>query len=273
MKIRILLISILGLILIGCDDDNTIASSIPTLTEGTFNLTGVIMYETADCSGTPITGQCTSDEEATTEATCPSGMCADGESTTEAACPANMWYSGICMDGESTTEATCPSGGWMTFGWITTEDFFVLMSQDEVESITLTGGVITYSDGIPGTYNIDGTTISITNPAGCWDYEDEVAVDAATEAACDAEGGEWEEADTISATLNTDGTISAENPQPAECYDDEDEEIEVADKAACESGPDIGVWTWDSASVNVIALQSNGELCPLISAERNCVVV
>ena len=74
MKKLILSISILGLILVGCsDDDNTAASSIPTLTEGTYNMTGIIMYETADCSGTPITGICTTDEDASTEATCPSG--------------------------------------------------------------------------------------------------------------------------------------------------------------------------------------------------------
>ena len=54
MKKLILLISILGLILVGCsDDDNPAASSIPTLTEGKYNMTGVIMYHTADCSGTP----------------------------------------------------------------------------------------------------------------------------------------------------------------------------------------------------------------------------
>ena len=103
------------------------------------------------------------------------------------------------------------------------------------ESVTIAGGVMTYSEGIPGTYTIDGTTISITDPAGCWDYEDEVAVDAATEAACDAEGGEWEEAGTFSATLNTDGTISAEQPEPAVCYDDEDEEVEAADEDACDA--------------------------------------
>ena len=42
-------------------------------------------------------------------------------------------------------------------------------------------------------------------------------------------------------------------------------------KAACLASP--GVWTWDSASVNIVVVKGNGELCPLISAERNCVVV
>ena len=45
-----------------------------------------------------------------------------------------------------------------------------------------------------------------------------------------------------------------------------------ADKATCE-GVFPRVWTWDSASVNIVVVKGNGELCPLISAERNCVVV
>ena len=46
-----------------------------------------------------------------------------------------------------------------------------------------------------------------------------------------------------------------------------------ADKATCEGLVSPGVWTWDSASVNIVVVKGNGELCPLISAERNCVVV
>ena len=254
MKKLILSISILGLILVGCsDDDNPTASSTPTLTEGTYNMTSVIMYETADCSGTPITGMCTTDEDASTEATCPSGYCSDGESTTEADCPDDMWSTGICTtDQDASTEATCPSGGWMVFGWMTFVEFIAASGQDE--SIILSDGVITYSDGIPGTYTIDGTTISITDPAGCWDYEDEVVVDAATESACDAEGGEWEESSTTPATLNADGTISAEQTDPAECYDDYDEEVEAADKAACDEAN--GSWEDAYCTIMVFTLST-----------------
>ena len=145
-----LTIAIFALILVGCsDDDNPAASSTPTLTEGTYNVTDVTFYETADCSGTGITHMCTT--------------------------------------ADASTEATCPSGGWMTF-----VDWMAASGQDE--SVTIAGGVMTYSEGIPGTYTIDGTTISITDPAGCWDYEDEEAVEAADEAACDAANGSWEDA-------------------------------------------------------------------------------
>ena len=166
------------------------------------------MYEAADCSGTGINGMCATDEDAT-------------------------------------TEATCPSGGWMNF-----------IDYMDDESVAIAGGVMTYSEGIPGTYTIDGTTISITDPAGCWDYEEEVAVEVADEAACDAAGGEWEEATTTSATLNTDGTITAKQIEPAECYDDEDEEVEAADEAACDAAN--GSWQ-DTYCYKMVFTLSTGQ--------------
>ena len=209
MEKLILSISILGLILVGCsDDDNPAASSTPTLTEGTYDVTALTMYEAADCSGTGINGSCATDENAT-------------------------------------TEATCPSGGWMKF-----IDEFV------DESVAIAGGVMTYSEGIPGTYTIYGTTISITDPAGCWDYEEEVAVEVADEAACDAEQGEWEEAGTVSATLNADGTITATSIEPAECYDDDEEEVEAADEAACDAAN--GSWQ-DTYCYTMVFTLSTGQ--------------
>ena len=243
-----LTITILGLILVGCSDDDNPASSTVTLTEGTYNITAATAYDTADCSGTGSSGMCTTDETATTEATCPSGACMDGVNTTEATCPADMWLTAGCMDGVNTTETTCSSGAWIVFGWTTLAEVIALSDQDE--SITIAGGVLTYSEGIPGTYTIDGTTISITDPAGCWDYEEEVAVEVADEAACDAAGSEWEEATILSGTLNADGTITVEQIEPAECYDDEDEEVEAADEAAC----DAANGSWEDASCMSLVL-------------------
>ena len=222
-----LTITILGLILVGCSDDDNPASSTLTLIEGTYIITDATLYEMADCSGAAYSGICTTDQTATTEATCPSGA---------------------CMDGVNTTEATCPSGAWIVFGWTTLAEVIALSDQDE--SITIAGGVLTYSEGIPGTYTIDGTTISITDPAGCWDYEEEVAVEVADEAACDAAGSEWEEATILSGTLNADGTITVEQIEPAECYDDDDEEVEAADEAAC----DAANGSWEDASCMSLVL-------------------
>ena len=43
-----LTIAIFALIFVGCsDDDNPATSSTPTLTEGTYNLTDITLYETA----------------------------------------------------------------------------------------------------------------------------------------------------------------------------------------------------------------------------------
>ena len=53
---------------------------------------------------------------------------------------------------------------------------------------------------------------------------------------------------TTPATLNADGTISAEQTDPAECYDDYDEEVEAADKAAC----DAANGSWEDAYCTIM---------------------
>ena len=154
-------------------------------------MTDGTVYDTADCSGAGYSGMCTTDETATTEATCPSGM---------------------CMDGVNTTEATCPSGMWMALGWMSFAD----EAADDVASIIFgADGVFTNPDGEIGTYTVDGTTITIvdgdegtitgtlnadgtvsielSDTAGCYDVDYE-EVDAADEDACDTAGGDWEDA-------------------------------------------------------------------------------
>ena len=93
---------------------------------------------------------------------------------------------------------------------------------------------------------------------GCSDDDNPTAssTPTLTEAACDAEGGEWEESSTTPATLNADGTISAEQTVPAECYDDYDEEVEVADKAACDAAN--GSWQ-DTYCYTMVFTLSTGQ--------------
>ena len=177
-----LTIAIFALILVGCSDDDNPVSSPVTLTEGTYNLTAATMYDTADCSGTGYSGMCTTDETAT-------------------------------------TEATCPSGGWMSLA-------DVIAAEEESQSIIFgANGVFTNPDGDTGTYTVDGTTITIqedddplsgtlnadgtisvelSDTAGCYD-DDYEEVDAADEDACDAAGGDWEDASCMSMvfTLST----------------------------------------------------------------------
>ena len=276
MKKLIFTISILGLIFIGCaDDDNPVAS--PTFTEGTYNMTSMTEYDNADCTGVGMSGVCMSDETATTEATCPSGVCYDDdyetvEAADQAACTAadGYWSTGNCMSDETATtaatcvgacygesmvcscwsnigeegEATCESGdlldedsclsagqcawdcennyteieatdedaceaadgewmGWMNMGWIS-------YAEDSDWSLTF-GANGVYTDGDEsGTYTVDGTTITVVVAAGCYDNDDEYLV-AADCAACETAGGSWDEAETLTGTLDiAAGTISVE---------------------------------------------------------------
>jgi len=221
-----LTIAIFALILVGCsDDDNPVSSSV-TLTEGTYNMTDGTVYDTADCSGAGYSGMCTTDETATTEATCPSGMCMDGVNTTEATCPSGLWYTGMCMDGVNTTEATCPSGMWMALGWMSFAD----EAADDVASIIFgADGVFTNPDGEIGTYTVDGTTITIV----------------------DGDEG------TITGTLNADGTVSVELSDTAGCYDVDYEEVDAADEDACDTAG--GDWEDASSCMSMVFTLSTGQ--------------
>ena len=161
------------------------------LTEGTYSPTSIVQYAGTDCSGTGSTGICPMDETVTTEADCPSGMCMDGTSA----------------------EADCPSGMWMSLGWMSYLDAIITQFSD-FSIVFGAAGVFTNFEGDTGTYTIDGTTVTITDgdeiitgilgadgtftthmpdTAGCFDMDDE-EVDAVDEDACDATGGDWEDA-------------------------------------------------------------------------------
>jgi len=217
MKKLILLL----LFIVGCNEttmtaDDFYADRIDTsigdgLTEGTYSPTSIVQYAGTDCSGTGSTGICPMDETVTTEADCPSGMCMDGTSA-EADCPSGMWITDICMDGTS-AEADCPSGMWMSLGWMSYLDAIITQFSD-FSIVFGAAGVFTNFEGDTGTYTIDGTTVTITDgdeiitgilgadgtftthmpdTAGCFDMDDE-EVDAVDEDACDATGGDWEDA-------------------------------------------------------------------------------
>ena len=176
-----LTIAIFALILVGCVLTDPASSSV-TFTEGTYNLIEATDYDTVDCSGTGIPGVCTSDETAT-------------------------------------TEATCPSGGWVLYADYFSEMRMWLIIADGVWSLC-NGNTGTYTvDGTTMTIVVDdddtssGTfadgTLSVEMPytGGCNGTADG---NEASEDDCDAAGGYWEDAScTIWVfTLSTDAIAS-----------------------------------------------------------------
>ena len=268
MKKLILSISILGLLFIGCSDDDNPAASTVTFTEGTYNMTSATMYDNADCSGAGISGACMSDETATTAATCPSGMCMDEVNTTEATCTDGYWYTDMCMTDETaTTAATCVEAcidydteeliagvdeaacdaagnewmGWENFGWMS-------YAEDGDWNFTFgANGVFTDSDGEGGIYTVDGTTITVEIDGCCYDEDTDDCTDATTEATCTGDG-EWEEAETHTGTLDAAaGTISLSDADDC-CYDeDTDDCTDATTEATC-----TGDGEWESGCTTMV---------------------
>ena len=133
--------------------------------------------------------------------------------------------------------------GWESFGW---ESF----AEDSDWSLTFgANGVLTDSDGETDTYTVDGTTITVEIAGCCYDEDTDDCDQATTETACT--DGEWEDAETLTATLNADGTITVEMSNPGECngYDDENEGApEPADETACNTGNGH----WESGCYSVV---------------------
>ena len=217
-----IIVSIMALILVGCsDDDSSTTPSTSTLTEGTYNITGITMYDNADCSGTGgYTGMCMTDETVMTAADCPTGMCMDFSGASETDCPTGYWVTGMCADEES-SEADCPTGMWTTLGWMEALDMMT-------GTITFgADGVFTNPDGETGTYTVNGNGITMT-----------------------------EDGDSFSGMLNTDGTISVTMPESAGCWDDDDEEVDAVDEDACDEA--YGSWEEDSCAMMVLTLSTGG---------------
>ena len=227
----IVLGTLIALIIVGCSDSDDPASSggdgsgggTATFTEGTYSISDAVMYASEDCSGTAIAGMCTTNESATSEADCPAGMCMDGSGIDESSCTEGAWLTGLCVDGESgdmmmqySSSNTCVAAGgtWMTLGWMPLVDLFTAM---EGESATFENGIFSIGGTQVGTYTVDGTTITILESECHCMTEDCTAADAATdEASCSAASGEWE-TETLYATVNSNGSITLEMSDAAEC--------------------------------------------------------
>jgi hypothetical protein len=223
MSIFKILIVTFSLFLLGCGDGSPTSSSV-ALVEGSYTITSPTRYDNLECSGTGSTGVCTTDQTATTEATCPSGMCMDGSGSAEGNCSENMWMSGMCLDMSGNAEADCAEGMWMNLGWNSYLDF---MPSDFV--VIFENGIYTASDAeedVTGTYTVDGNTVTIIS-------EDE----------------------TNSGTINADGTITASSPISAGCSDGMGEEVEALNEEACNAVS--GSWEEDSCNTMILTLVSN----------------
>ena len=133
-------------------------------------------------------------------------------------------YSGMCFTDETaTTEDTCPSDGWMSLA----EAFAAEFEGEDVSLIFGADDVFTNPEGETGTYTVDGTTITIVEEDG-----------------------------TESGTLNDDGTVSIEMSDPDGCYDDDYEEVEAEDEAACDAAD--GDWE-DGSCVSMVFTLSTGQ--------------
>jgi hypothetical protein len=134
--------------------------------------------------------------------------------------------SGCCYDNDidectdATTEATCTDGVW----------------EDESAWSLIFGanGVLTDPDNEgTHTYTVDGTTITVVIAGECHDGQN------TTEAACTE--GSWDDAETETATLNADGTISIDMSYPGECHDGQN-----TTEAACTEG------SWEDAGCTTV---------------------
>ena len=209
---------------------------------GTYETTTVTIHPGGDCSADDgVSGVCTTDETATSEADCPVGLCMDGSGADEASCPDSLWLTGVCLDEEedwledesahASSEACEEAGGeWMAMGWMNYADLFgiALTFNDD--------GTYEDNDGYGGDWTMDGSTLTLIDEI-CED-EDGHDIDAEDEADCEANGGEWE-VDTHD--VEVDGnTLIIEIYDDAQCdcddYDCDWEAIDAADdEESCEA--------------------------------------
>ena len=188
MKKMILLISIIGLMVVGCSDDDNPAASTGTsvtFTEGTYNMTSATFYEAADCSGT---GSAETDVEDWSLTFGANGVFTDsdgdGGTYTVAGTTITVVDTDCCYDSatddctDATTEATCTGDG----EW----------EEGEAHTATFADGTISFE---------------MSNPGECngYDDENEGAPEPADETACNTGNGHWESGCYIVVfTLSTD---------------------------------------------------------------------
>ncbi len=201
---------------------------------GTYTAISAVSHPGGDCSAAGgVAGICITDSTATTEAACPAGMCMDGSGADEASCTEGMWLIGMCLDDDGNgvedesvqaSADACTTAGyqWMAMGWMNLIDAFGDFSITFADD-----GTFTDPDGESGTWSLDGSTLTITDSEGeintgtvsgntitvelydeaeCYDDDGNNTIDAADEAACEAAGGAWEDAECIEVVFTSSGS-------------------------------------------------------------------
>ena len=246
---------------------------------GTYVAISAEMHPGGDCSANDgVTGICTTDSTATSEAECPAGMCFDGSGSDEASCPEGMWYTGMCQGGFSgENEAECEEDGgdWMQFGWMNLIDAFGAFSITISDDGTFgdpnsgcydeTGDAVDVEDeasceeagydwegGDAGTWSLDGSTLTVTFDSECESMEGG-SIDAEDEAACEEAGGDWHEGD-VSTAIVTGNTLTYQIYDDSECETIEGGSIDAEDEAACEEAGG----EWEDAECIEIVMESSG---------------
>jgi len=216
-RVKLILICF-SLILVGCSEDDPVSAltdaEILASFPGTYTMSGMADYPGGDCSiaADAVTGQCTTDEDITTEADCPVGMCFGDPELSETDCPDGDWFTGYCDSGvpaEFYTQESCEAAGedWDHFGWMNYSDYMA-------------------EDGMTVTFLADGT---FSEPDFICEDNDYNEIDAIDQAACEAAGGEVHTEQGIW-TLSSSTLTLKEEPW---CEDFEGVDIEPTDEAAC----------------------------------------
>ena len=186
-------IFMLGLFLtVGCDDSDDPTSTTDAfdsisengMIEGSFQYTGVIIYQNDDCSGTPITEMCnySGDEEI--------------DELSLAQCDSVGGMMEPLIDVFTNNDPTCAP--YLIFG---SDGSFI---DEDCESIQYTLDSTTYAIQINDSY-CDGGDFENIN----------------TESACDSVNGYWN-SEIINGMFNlSDGSITLSQSQEADCNDDQ----------------------------------------------------
>ena len=241
MKLKYLLLTLPILFWVGCEDkDASGDSDAVESVSGNYSLTSATSHPEGDCSAAGgVAGICITDSTATTEADCPAGMCMDGSGADEASCTEGMWLIGMCLDDDGNgvedesvqaSADACTTAGyqWMAMGWMNLIDAFGDFSMTFADDGTFTsvsfGGA---DEAESGTWSLDGSTLTMTDSEGeintgtvsgntvtvelydeaeCYDDDGNNTIDAADEAACEAAGGAWEDAECIEVVFTSSGS-------------------------------------------------------------------
>jgi len=236
---KLLLLSFCLLAIFSCSEEDTPLESTDISLSGTYIVTDVMLYPNSDCSGTPV-----------------SGMCASNDSiTVQLDCPDSSWVSYIDEFEDWSMALTDSSLATINDGYETEN----LTYTNDVNTITLTDSD---SDTITITLSADNTTLTanLTTDASCFNQEDEVA-EYTSEDTCNTAGFEWEEASCIGLTLTL---LDDENDES----EDSDDETSWLDEL-----PEAPACIEDCANFDVLDgdhSYTNAEVCGFIVQWTDC---